>query len=293
LKYRAAEQQEIFYNEMKQATLSVIVANYNKERFIRECLESILNQTYKDLEIIVNDDYSTDSSPDIIREYQENYQGIVKGIFSPVNRGVAQNRHEAILQANTEYITTLDSDDYYDDPRKLEKEMALISHYKKEQGKDIIAFSNILLVKGDKTLIKTWGNPGNIKQGKIFYEMITRNCMIPRDFVMKRDAYFEAGGFDFRFSIYEDWDLKIRLAKRYEFYYTGINGTAYRRHGAGLSAVPISRNIKGLKKVFKKNKALIDKAQRKDAVRAIGKFTKAMKTNNRKRNLNRSRKENQ
>lgn len=270
--------------------LSVIVANYNNESYIRECLESILNQTYKDIEIIIHDDCSTDSSPDIIREYQENYQEIVKGIFSPVNKGVAQTRHEAILEASGEYLTTLDSDDYYDDARKLEKEMALISHYKKEKGKDIIAFSNILLVKGDKTLINVWGNPGNIKQGRIFYEIITRSCMIPRDFVMKRDAYFEVGGFDFQFSIYEDWDLKIRLAKRYEFYYTGINGTAYRRHGTGLSAVPISRNIKGIKKVFKKNLRLIDKTQKKDAVQAIGNFTKTMKVNNRKRKRNPNRK---
>ena len=171
--------------------------------------------------------------------------------------------------------------------------MALISHYKKVKSKDIIAFSNIVLVKGDKNPIKTWGNPENIKQGKIFYEMITRNCMIPRDFIVKKEAYFEVGGFDPRFDIYEDWDLKIRLAKRYEFYYTGINGTAYRRHGTGLSAIPISKNIKWLKKVFRKNLCLIDKTQKKDAVRAIRKFTRAMKTNYRKLNLNRNQEKNQ
>jgi len=269
---------------MKQKPLlSVIVANYNNEAYLPECLDSILNQTFKDLEIIVSDDCSTDDSPRIISQYEKKYPGIVKGIFNPVNRGVAQNRHEAILQAETEYITTLDSDDYYDDPRKLEKEMALISHYKKEKGKDIIAFSNILLVRGDKTLIKVWGNPGNIKQGKIFYEIITRNCMIPRDFVMKRDSYFEVGGFDSRFSIYEDWDLKIRLAKRYEFYYTGINGTAYRRHGAGLSAVPISGNIKGLKKVFKKNIKLIPKTEKKEAVHRFKNFVKNTRERHRSR----------
>jgi len=265
--------------------LSVIVANYNNEFYIRECLDSILNQTFKNLEIIVSDDCSTDDSPQIISRYEKKYPGIVKGIFSPVNRGVAQNRHEAILQAKNQFITTLDSDDYYYDAQKLEKEMALISYYKKEKGKDIIAFSNILLVKGDKTLIKAWGTPENIKEGKILYEVITRNCMIPRDFVMKRHAYFEAGGFDFQFSIYEDWDLKIRLAKTYEFYYTGINGTAYRKHGTGLSAVPISRNIKWLKKVFKKNKVLIDKTRKKEAVKAINNFTRTMKANNRKRKL--------
>jgi glycosyltransferase involved in cell wall biosynthesis len=264
---------------MKQVRLSVIVANYNKERFIGECLESILNQTYKDLEIIVSDDASTDNSPAIIREYEKKYPGVVKGIFSPNNRGVAQNRHEAILQAKSEYITTLDSDDYYYDAQKLEKEMALISHNKKEKSKDIIAFSNIMLVRGDKTLIHVWGNPGNIKEGKVLYEIITRTCMIPRDFIMKREAYFEVGGYDKRFAIYEDWDLKIRLAAKYEFYFTGINGTAYRRHGTGLSSIPVSRNMKWLKKVFKKNVGLADKNQKKEAVQAIRHFIKVCKEN--------------
>ena len=152
---------------MKQATLSVIVANYNNDRFIRECLESILSQTYKDLEIIVSDDASTDNSPAIIREYEKKYPEMVKGIFSPVNRGVAQNRHEAILQARSEYITTLDSDDYYYHNQKLEKEMELVLRYKEKTGKDILAFSNIVMVKENKTLICTQGNTGNIKEGKI------------------------------------------------------------------------------------------------------------------------------
>jgi glycosyltransferase involved in cell wall biosynthesis len=277
-----------------QPLLSVIVANYNNQSYIRDCLDSILEQTYKDLEIIVSDDGSTDGSPEIIKKYEKKYPGIVKGIFNSLNRGVARTRHEAILQAKGEYITTLDSDDYYYDPQKLEKEIEVIALQKEKTNKiDVMAFSNIVLVKGDKSLISVWGNPGNIKEGNVLYEIITRTCMIPRDFIMKRDAYFEVGGFDFQFPIYEDWDLKIRLANRYEFYYTGINGTAYRRHGTGLSAIPISKNIKWLKKVFKKNLCLIDKTQRKDAVRAIRNFTKALKANNRKRNLNRNRKENQ
>jgi glycosyltransferase involved in cell wall biosynthesis len=262
--------------------LSVIVSNYNYGTYIRECLDSILHQTFKNLEIIVSDDGSTDDSPQIIRDYEKRYPGVVMGIFSPVKRGVAQARHEAILKSNSEFITTLDSDDYYYHNQKLEKEMELISFHKKTTGKDIIAYSNFALVREDKSLIRFQGNLGNIKEGKIFNDIITRSCMIPRDFIVKKDAYFEVGGFDHRFTIYEDWDLKIRLAKKYQFYYTGINGTAYRRHGTGLSSIPISMNIKWLKKVFKKNKGLIDKTQKREAVKAIVNYTKRMKTNNRK-----------
>ncbi len=262
--------------------LSLIVANYNKESYIRDCLDSILDQTYKNLEIIVSDDGSTDQSLAIIEEYGKKYPGIIKAYFTPRKRGVAHTRHEAILRAVGEYITTLDSDDYYYEPRKLEKEMELIFHYKEQTGKDIIAFSNIVLVKGDKTLISVWGNPGNIKEGKVLDEIITRNCMIPRDFVMKREAYFAVGGYDSRFPIYEDWDLKIRLAQKYEYYYTGIHGTAYRRHGTGLSAVPFKHNLHWLKRVFKKNLISIPREGRKEIRKNFKQCVNVMKENNRK-----------
>lgn len=263
--------------------LSVIVANCNYRSYLRDCLDSILEQTYKKIEIIVYDDGSTDDSPIIIKEYEKKYPDIVKGFFLNEKRGVGTTRHEAISNASGEYITTLDSDDFYYDRLKLEKEMELIYHYKEKKNKEIIAYSNIMLVNGDKNLMAVWGNQENLKQGNLLYEIITRTCMIPRDFIINRNAYFNVGGYDDRFTIYEDWDLKIRLAAKYEFFYTGINGTAYRRHGTGLSSLPIPENIRWLKKVFKKNLNLLDKTQKKDAVNAINDFIKTMKINNRKR----------
>ena len=262
--------------------LSVITANYNNENYIRDCLDSILTQSYKNLEIIVFDDCSTDNSPGIIREYEKKYPGVIKAMFSPVNRGVVHARREAIHRAKGEYITTLDGDDYYFDEQKLEKEMALISHYKTTMGKDIIAYSNIVLVKGDKSLIGFQGNAKNIREGKILNDIISRTCLIPRDFVMRKEAYFEVGGYDDRFPIYEDWDLKIRLAQKYEYYYTGVNGTAYRRHGTGLSAIPLRQNLRWLKKVFKKNFILTPAAERKEIKKNFNHWVTVVKKNNRK-----------
>ncbi|MCU0287892.1 MAG: glycosyltransferase [Acidobacteria bacterium] len=258
---------------MEPGLLSVIAANYNNEQYIKDCLDSILSQTFQKLEIIVSDDCSTDSSPGIISDYVKKYPGKIKAIFNPTNRGVAQTRHEAILSANGEYITTLDSDDYYYDPQKLMKEIALITGYL-SKNKDIIAFSNIVLVNGDKTMIGTWGKPGNIKEGSILEHILARSCMIPRDFIMKKEAYFTVGGYDARFPIYEDWDLKIRLASRFEFYYTGINGTAYRRHGTGLSASPFPQHIIWLKKIFKKNLNLAPKQEKKTITKGFNDFIK-------------------
>ena len=236
--------------------LSVIIANYNNGNYIRDCLDSILNQTYKDIDIIVADDCSTDNSQEIVKEYEKKYPGVIKCIFSPINKGVARTRHEAILQARGEYITTLDSDDYFFDFRKLEKEMELIRSYKKENSKDIFSFSNIVLVREDRSFITKRSDFEPIKEGYIFDDIISRSCMIPRDFIMKKSYYFRLGGYDFSFPIYEDWDLKIRLAQKCEFCYTGLDGTAYRIHGKGLSSIPIQENIEWMKKVFQKNLSL-------------------------------------
>lgn len=261
--------------------LSVIVANYNNEFYIRDCVDSILEQTYKDVEIILSEDASTDYSPEIIRLYETKYPGIVKVIFSMVNRGVAKTRHEAILKAQGDYITTLDSDDYYADPRKLQMEMGLITDHKNKTGRDILAFSNILLVKADKRPFRILGNETNIREGYILEEILTRACMIPRDYIIKKDAYFAVGGYDPQFPIYEDWDLKIRLASQYEFFYTGIVGTAYRRHGNGLSSLPLSHNIKWLKKVFKKNLNLVGQERKKEAMQSIRQFLERIKPDSR------------
>ncbi len=244
-------------------SLSVIVPNYNNERYIKCCVESILQQTYKNLEILIADDCSGDSSPDIIREYEKRYPGVIRGQYHDENRGVSYNRHSAILAARGEYITTLDSDDYYFDVEKLRKEMELVQHYREVHGKDICAFSNIVFVDQDKNVISRWGTKETIREGKILYDIISRQCMIPRDFVMSRRGYFSAGGYDIAIDLYEDWDLKIRLSAAHEFYYTGIDGTAYRMREVGLSSASVDGHLDGMERVFKKNIGLVAPEDRK------------------------------
>ena len=247
--------------------LSIIIANYNNAPYLRDCLDSILQQTFKDLEVVIADDCSSDDSPSIIREYAARYPDILKPFFSPINRGAAGTRHAAIMRANSEYITTLDSDDYYYDARKLEKEMDLVLRFKKETHRDIIAFSNIVLLGSNNKAIKTMGTPETIREGLIYHEMLTRQCMIPRDFIMKKDAYFKAGGYDVTLRTYEDWDLKIRLSRLYAFHYTHSNGTAYRRTPAGLSRLPYPARAGDMWRVFSKNIGFAQNAEKPELKR--------------------------
>jgi glycosyltransferase involved in cell wall biosynthesis len=251
--------------------LSVVVANYNQERYLDECLRSILRQTLNDLEIVIYDDGSSDRSLEIIRAFAQRAPGRIRLIHDPVNRGVAYARHQAILAARGEYVTTLDSDDYYSQPQKLERELALIREVQAGEGKGIISFSNVVLIK-EHAPSCIWAAPGDIRQGLIGPDILGRTCFIPRDFLMRRDWYHEAGGYDLGFKLYEDWDLKIRLAFRHEFRYTGAVGTAYRRHGRGLSSQPASEHRRYVRLVFAKNVHWLSFFQRRRAGKALAKF---------------------
>ena len=92
--------------------ISVIVPIYNSEKHLNKCVDSILNQTYKDLEIILIDDGSTDNSPKICDEYAKNDNRIK--VIHKENGGLSSARNAGLKIATGEYITFVDSDDYID-----------------------------------------------------------------------------------------------------------------------------------------------------------------------------------
>ncbi|MCQ2743730.1 MAG: glycosyltransferase [bacterium] len=90
--------------------VSIIITNYNKSDYIKEAIESAINQTYKNVEVVIIDDCSTDNSFDLIQNYKEKYNNIVC-IRNEQNRGVVYSRNLAINKASGYYILPLDADD--------------------------------------------------------------------------------------------------------------------------------------------------------------------------------------
>lgn len=105
---------------MNQVKISVIIPVYNDEEFVGEALDSVLNQTLKDVEIICVNDGSTDRSLDILNEYKDNFGDKIK-VFSQENQGSGIARNNAMKEATGEYIAFLDSDDLYLDEDALER----------------------------------------------------------------------------------------------------------------------------------------------------------------------------
>ncbi len=214
--------------------LSVIIPNFNKEAYIEQCLDSVLSQSYSNVEIIIVDDQSSDRSPEIIKQYQKAHQNI-RGILLPENRGVSQARNIGIAAASGRYVTMLDSDDFYYSPDKLKNEMELLLR----QGGRGIAYSYRQVVdENGELLYAEKKDLHRYVSGHVFYRFLTEKdacSFVQRDFIVPKETVVAVGGYREGESYYEDFDLLLRLLKELPLYYTGADGTAYRVLGSGLS----------------------------------------------------------
>lgn len=107
--------------------VSIICTNYNKGDWVREAIDSFLNQkTNFDFEIIIIDDASTDHSYEIIQEYQNKFPEKVRTFRNEVNLGITRTWKKVCQEAKGQYIARCDSDDFWTDPFKLQKQVDLL-----------------------------------------------------------------------------------------------------------------------------------------------------------------------
>lgn len=125
--------------------VSVIVPIYNTEKYLDKCLNSIVNQTLDDIEIILINDGSTDSSKEIISKYKKDYKNII--VIDKQNGGIGKARNDGMKRATGEYITFVDSDDYihknmfkvyYEYAKKYDMDMVTGLYYKVKNGKETL-----------------------------------------------------------------------------------------------------------------------------------------------------------
>lgn len=104
---------------MKNVKISIIIPVYKVEQYIKDCVDSVLNQTYKNLEVILVDDGSPDGSPGICDEYAQSDNRVM--VIHKINGGLSDARNEGLKVASGDYVMFLDSDDYYKHNDFLEK----------------------------------------------------------------------------------------------------------------------------------------------------------------------------
>ena len=165
--------------------LSVIVPCYNGEKFIGRCLESLVNQTLQDIEIIVINDGSTDNSQDIIDSYANKYHNI-KAYKIP-NSGIADARNFGVSKVETPYFGFLDCDDYTD-----------VTMFEKMYNKAIetnaqVVVSNFYWVKGKKKRLEKEGPYNTGKDMLIHLFAVLWNKIYDTEFVRSTNIRFPSG----------------------------------------------------------------------------------------------------
>ena len=215
--------------------VSVITPVYNVEKYIERTLQSVFNQTYKKIEIILVDDRSTDKSAELIKKVQEDHPEIVY-YLQPKNMGAGYARNKALELAKGQYVAFLDADDCWK-PRKVEKQVKLL---KRKNGS--FCFTAIEMIDGNDNVIKGKRKVNNV----IDYQFLLSNTMIPTSGVMV-DRKIKG---DFRMHIRrggQDYATWLKLLRDGTKAY-GINEALvrYRIDGASLS----SNKLKSIQQIW-------------------------------------------
>ncbi len=192
----------------EQPLVSIIIPCYNSEKYIGKCIESIISQSYKYIEIVVVDDGSTDNSIEIIKKYNN-----VK-VYSQVNSGACVARNYGLKRCGGYYVKFLDSDDYLNpDSIRLQVEFAQsLQEMQIAYGYKSVLFNNKISIK--KEVLNSTNQ---------FTQLINKNIVTTLP-LHKKKALVEIGAFDEQLDFRQEWDLHLKLAKNgYEFIYHDVS----------------------------------------------------------------------
>ena len=191
---------------IKQPLVSVIMNCYNGEAFLRNAIDSIYAQTYKNWEIIFWDNASTDTSADIAQSYDEK----IRYFKDATNKPIYEARGLAVQKAKGKYLAFLDCDDWWE-PCKLEKQVPMFRN------------ANIGFVYGSYWLENEMTGKRKIRSltidspGITLDDLLKHNSIAMVTLMIRRSAYDLLDyGFDPRFSVIGDFDLLVRLAAEWE-----------------------------------------------------------------------------
>lgn len=212
--------------------VTVGVALYNHEKYIAQCLESILDQNYKNIELIVIDDGSPDQSHAAAEACLKarNCQDRVKLISRP-NKGMCNTLNEIAQQSNGKYISFIGSDDFWL-PHKISDQLAYLEAHEEHA----LVHSNSTRVDSSGAFIKEMDYSTRDHEGELFEAMIRKTGGINTPSHLYRSSVFEQiGYYDPQFK-FEDTDFWLRLTKRFTVGFINQTHTCYRWHGNNLSA---------------------------------------------------------
>ncbi len=207
---------------MEQPLVTVICISYNHEAFVYKALLSLYNQLYKNLEVIIADDCSTDQTQQEIKRFLENHSSQTwKVLLNESNQGNCKTFNRALKQAKGKYVIDFAADDLLYN-QCIEKQVRRFEELPEHYG---VLFSNVDLVdvkdnfKAKHYMTDDKGKAiRKVPKGDVYRKIVKRYFISPVGMIMKRSVLEELGGYDETLA-YEDFDFWIRSSRLYHYAY--------------------------------------------------------------------------
>lgn len=209
---------------VKIPKISVIVTAHNYGKYLPQCLDSVLKQTYSDFEIVVVNDGSSDNTSEVLESYRQMYPEIITVVTTP-GYGLAKTCNIGIKKSKGEYLLRLDADDYFDEnillvesnilDRNPNIHMVYADYYQINKYGEIIDFYRLSRVNDEVKLL----DRSPLAAGAMF----------------RRECYNAIGGYKEELRYQEDYDFWIRFIDKFNVHNVNLPLMYYRKHGAGMS----------------------------------------------------------
>jgi glycosyltransferase involved in cell wall biosynthesis len=222
--------------------VSVIIPNYNYAQYVGEAIESVMNQSYKDIEIIVVNNGSTDNSMEVLEKYSKKIR-----LINQENLGQSGSRKTGLEAATGDYVAFLDADDKWD-PQKIEKQMLLFT------PKVELVYCGInLFSEKSQTVIATEIPTfrGSCSDAFIEYPAVSIVLSGESTSIFTRSLLNKVGGFDPELNSAAGWDFFRRCSKFSEFDFVPEPLINYRLHSSNMSNSS-QNTIMDIRRAYKK-----------------------------------------
>ncbi|WP_106804765.1 glycosyltransferase family 2 protein [Pseudomonas sp. S5D5] len=213
--------------------ISIVTVSYNSGKTIRDTIESVLAQTYSNVEYIIVDGASTDNTMDIVAEYACSIAKVVsepdKGIYDAMNKGVAL--------ATGDVIGILNSDDFYESDCVLETVAGVFS----EHPESALIFGDVVFVEpGDLKRITRLYTGGHFKAWKLRFGWMPPH---PGTFI-RSGIYKEVGPYSLLYKISADYEMFVRLLLNKRLKFEHVNKVLVRMRSGGISTSGVKNSLK-------------------------------------------------
>jgi glycosyltransferase involved in cell wall biosynthesis len=225
--------------------VSTIVLSYNQSGFVVETLEGVKAQTYKPTQLIIIDDCSTDDSVATIERWLQANGMDCTFIRHQKNLGICKSLNDALAVATGKYVSMIASDDVWL-PDKIARQVALLESQPDHVG---IAYSDAFQIDEQgrplpNMFIAAHRKLPEMPQGEILNVLLEGNFIPGMTTLVRRGCYDRVGLYDENLP-WEDWDMWMRIARRYTFLYLPTPTAKYRRHEKSLSRSDRVAMLKG------------------------------------------------